>query len=88
MGREGVKALPLVRQLSEKQIRAMRARTRVSHAAFAAVLNTSVSMVQKWEIGEKRPTGLSLELLEVVNRKGIAALVQDLSARVLIQVWK
>jgi hypothetical protein len=41
---------------------------------FAAVLNTSVSTVQKWEIGEKRPSGPSLKLLNVIERKGIKAL--------------
>jgi len=35
----------------------------MSQAVFAAVLNTSVSTVQKWEIGEKRPSGPSLKLL-------------------------
>ena len=67
-------ALPPVRDLSAKQIRAIRARTRMSQAVFAAVLNTSVSTVQKWEVGEKRPSGPSLKLLEVIDRKGIAAL--------------
>jgi len=67
-------ALPPVRELSAKQIRALRTRTRVSQAVFAAMLNTSVSTVQKWEIGEKRPSGPSLKLLNVIERKGIEAL--------------
>jgi putative transcriptional regulator len=50
------------------------ARARMSQAVFAAVLNTSVSTVQKWEIGEKRPSGPSLKLLDVIDRKGIEAL--------------
>lgn len=66
--------LPPVRELSAKQIRAIRARSRVSQAVFAAVLNTSVSTVQKWEIGEKRPSGPSLKLLNVIDRKGLEAL--------------
>jgi putative transcriptional regulator len=45
----------------------------MSQAVFAAVLNTSVSTVQKWEIGEKRPSGPSLKLLDVIQRKGIEA---------------
>ena len=36
-----------VQVLSSKRIRAIRSRTRTSQAAFAAVLNTSVSTVQK-----------------------------------------
>jgi putative transcriptional regulator len=66
--------LPAVRELSAKQIRAIRSRTQMSQAVFAAVLNTSVSTVQKWEIGEKRPSGPSLKLLNVIERKGIKAL--------------
>lgn len=67
--------LPRVRPLSARRIRALRERERVSQAVFAAVLNTSVSTVQKWEIGEKRPSGPSLKLLELIERKGLETLV-------------
>ncbi len=69
-----VLTLPPVKELTAKQIRALRTRNRVSQAVFAAMLNTSVSTVQKWEIGEKRPSGPSLKLLDVIQRKGIRAL--------------
>lgn len=65
---------PPVHELSAKQIRAIRDRTRMSQAVFAAVLNASVSTVQKWEIGEKRPGGPSLKLRNVIERKGVDAL--------------
>ena len=67
--------LPPVRTLSARQIRAIRARARMSQAVFAAVLNTGVSTVQKWEIGEKRPSGPSLKLLDIIDRKGVEALL-------------
>jgi putative transcriptional regulator len=67
--------LPPVRALSARQIRAIRSRARMSQAVFAAVINTSVSTVQKWEIGEKRPSGPSLKLLDVIDRKGVEALM-------------
>lgn len=66
--------LPQVKELSARQIRALRTRVRVSQAVFAAFLNTSVSTVQKWEIGEKKPSGPSLKLLNVIERKGIEVL--------------
>jgi putative transcriptional regulator len=66
-------ALAPVRDLSPRQIRSIRTQARMSQAVFAAVLNTSVSTVQKWEIGEKRPSGPSLKLLDVIQRKGIEA---------------
>jgi len=46
----------------------------MSQAVFAAILNTSVSTVQKWEVGKKRPSGPSLKLLNVIERKGLEAL--------------
>jgi putative transcriptional regulator len=42
---------------------------------LAAVLNTSLSTVQKWEIGEKHPSGSSLKLLNLLERKGLEAVL-------------
>ncbi len=61
--------LPPVEPLSRSKIREQ---SRVSQAVFAALLNTSVSTVQKWEIGQKRPTGTALKLLHLVQECGIA----------------
>jgi putative transcriptional regulator len=69
-----VLTVPPVRSLSARQIRAIRARTRMSQAVFAAILNTSTSTVQKWEIGAKRPSGPSLKLLNVIHAKGVEIL--------------
>ena len=66
--------LPPVRQFSADEIRGIRLRNRASQAVFAAYLNTSVSTVQKWEQGQKRPNGPSLKLLNLVDRKGLDAL--------------
>jgi len=66
--------LPPVRTLSARQIRALRSKSHMSQAVFAAILNTSVSTVQKWEVGKKRPSGPSLKLLNVIERKGLEAL--------------
>lgn len=43
----------------------------VSQAVFASLLNTSPSTVQKWEIGQKRPTGTALKLLHLVQQRGL-----------------
>lgn len=43
----------------------------VSQAVFAALLNTSLSTVQKWEIGQKKPTGTALKLLRLVQKRGL-----------------
>src|SRR5688572_24193548 len=53
---------------SSRKIRALRARHKLSQAVLASVLNTSVSTVRQWEIGEKKPSGPSLKLLDLLDR--------------------
>lgn len=60
-----------VRPLRPEEIKQIREATRVSQAVFARLLNTSVSTVQKWEIGQKKPTGTALKLLHLVQKKGL-----------------
>lgn len=60
---------------SPEQIRTLRDRYRISQAVLASILNTSLSTIQKWEIGEKHPGGPSLKLLNILDRKGLDALV-------------
>ncbi len=64
-----------VPEMSPNQIRKLREDAQVSQAVFAAILNTSVSAVQKWEIGDKKPGGPSLKLLSLIQRKGIEAVL-------------
>lgn len=56
-------------------IKRLRLKAKASQAVFAAYLNTSVSTVQKWEIGDKKPGGPALKLLNIVERKGLKALL-------------
>lgn len=65
--------LPPVSPLKPKQIKHIRESSRVSQAVFARLLNTSLSTVQKWEIGQKRPTGTALKLLHLVQERGLEA---------------
>ena len=55
-------------------IRSLRERLHISQGVFAAYLNASVSTVQKWENGEKKPSGAALRLLSVIDRKGLEVL--------------
>jgi len=66
--------LPAVKKLSARQIKRLREKNKASQAVFAAFLNTSVSTVQKWEQGQKRPNGPSLKLLNLVADKGLGVL--------------
>jgi putative transcriptional regulator len=65
--------LPPIAPLAPAQIKQIRETSRVSQAVFAALLNTSLSTVQKWEIGQKRPTGTALKLLHLVQERGLKA---------------
>ena len=66
-------SLPPVEPLKPKQIKQIREASHVSQAVFARLLNTSVSTVQKWEIGQKKPTGTALKLLHLVQKRGLEA---------------
>jgi putative transcriptional regulator len=67
--------LPPVTPLEPEQIKRIRETSNVSQAVFAAVLNTSVSTVQKWEIGQKRPAGTALKLLHLVQKQGLDSMI-------------
>lgn len=63
--------LPPVEPLQPEEIKKIREASQVSQAVFARLLNTSLSTVQKWEIGQKRPTGTALKLLRLVQKRGL-----------------
>lgn len=63
--------LPPIEPLAPEQIKQIREVSRVSQAVFARLLNTSLSTVQKWEIGQKKPTGTALKLLHLVQQRGL-----------------
>ena len=63
--------LPPIEPLQPEQIKQIRVAANVSQSVFAALLNTSVSTVQKWEVGQKHPTGIALKLLHLVQKKGL-----------------
>jgi len=66
--------LPPVKAYKARQIKQLRARINVSQGVFAAHLNVSPSTVKQWEAGGKIPSGPSLKLLNLVDKKGLEAL--------------
>jgi putative transcriptional regulator len=70
-----VLCIPPVKELSPAQIKEIRLKNGASQAVFAAYLNTTVSTIQKWEQGKKKPSGLSLKLLNIVASKGLEVLI-------------
>jgi putative transcriptional regulator len=53
----------------------LRRRLKLSQAAFAKFINTSVQTVQGWEQGIKKPSGTALKLLHLIDEKGLAGII-------------
>ena len=66
--------LPRKRPIRPEDIRRIRTANHVSQAVFAAMLGTGKTTVQQWERGSKKPSGPALRLLDLIDRKGLAAL--------------
>jgi putative transcriptional regulator len=67
--------IPEVKEYSPKKIASIRKKFSLSQAALASIFNISISTVQKWEQGYKKPAGASRKLLDIIERKGIEALI-------------
>lgn len=61
-------------EIKPEQIRQIREYNHVSQPVFARYLNTSESTIQKWESGAKRPSGMALKLLSIVQKHGLQML--------------
>ena len=72
-----VKALGLleVKPYAPRAIARLRRKLKLSQAALARFINTSVHTVQKWEQGAKRPSGPALKLLHIINEKGLSGVL-------------
>jgi putative transcriptional regulator len=69
---ESCLAVPKV--IGPAKIKRIRERQRVSQPVFARYLNTSESTVEKWETGAKKPSGMALKLLAIVEKHGLRVL--------------
>ena len=67
--------VPEVQDYTPEKIISIRKKFRLSQAALASLFNISPSTVQKWEQGNKKPAGASRKLLDIMERKGISALI-------------
>jgi len=54
---------------SELDVKAIRLRTGFSQRQFADLLGVSISLVESWEQNRRKPSGSSLKLLNVLDRK-------------------
>lgn len=60
--------------MTGEQIRALSTREHLSQGQLAKRLYISPNSVQKWERGVTQPKGAALAMLELIDKKGIAAL--------------
>lgn len=63
-----------IRPLTAEEIRNLRERENVSQVVFAHYLNVTKGIISQWERGEKKPSGASLKLLSLVDKKGLSAI--------------
>jgi len=61
--------------MDAERIKSLREKERISQAVLAGVLNMSCESVQKWEQGKSKPRGSALRLLNIIEQKGIAAVI-------------
>jgi putative transcriptional regulator len=61
-------------QMEPKRIKRIRENQKVSQPVFARYLNISESTVEKWETGAKKPSGMALKLLDIVEKHGLKVL--------------
>jgi putative transcriptional regulator len=62
-------------EMTAARIKSLRQREHISQGVLATVLNMSSESVQKWEQGKTKPQGAALRLLNVIDKKGIEAVI-------------
>ena len=75
MQRCDVLCLQPVPDYNGAKVKALRTKRQLSQSVLASWLNTSLSTVRTWEIDEKRPSGPSLKLLDLLERKGLEVML-------------
>ena len=75
MRKYDVLCLDPIPEYDSEKIRSLRDRYQLSQTVLASLLNTSPSAVRQWELGDKHPSGPSLKLLNLLDRKGLEAVI-------------
>jgi len=66
--------LTMPESIGPDQIKLIRESQQVSQPVFARYLNTSESTIEKWETGAKKPSGMAIKLLMIVQKHGLKML--------------
>ena len=75
MRRFDVACLTPVAPLQPEEIKRIREKSKMSQTLFALALNVAPTLVSQWERGEKKPSGPSLKLLTLADKKGIEVIL-------------
>ena len=67
--------LPEIQEYNPEKIVDIRKKYHLSQASLASIFNISPSTVQQWEQGNKKPSGASRKLLDIIERKGLEAFI-------------
>lgn len=62
-------------KMTAARIKSIRQREHISQAVLATILNMSSESVQKWEQGKTKPQGAAVRLLNLIDKKGIQAVI-------------
>tara|TARA_B110000091_G_C13656968_1_gene407908 strand:+ start:290 stop:613 length:324 start_codon:yes stop_codon:yes gene_type:complete len=64
-----------INKYTPEEIKKLRTREKISQPIFAYCLNVSKEIISQWERGIKSPSGTSLKLLSLVDKKGLNAIL-------------
>lgn len=64
-----------IKHFSPKKIKTLREAAGVSQPVLAKIMNVSSAAIKQWERGERKPSGASLKLLNLIDQKGIDAIL-------------
>ncbi|MCW5589767.1 MAG: helix-turn-helix domain-containing protein [Legionellales bacterium] len=64
-----------IKSFSPKKIKQLRLQCRISQSVFAKLLNVSQSAIKQWEMGERKPNGAAVKLLNLIAERGIEAII-------------
>jgi putative transcriptional regulator len=67
--------LPKPPKYTPRKIQSVRRKYDISQNVLAVLMNVNVSTIQKWEQGQKTPSGMAARLLQLLESKGVQALV-------------
>ena len=64
-------------KLTAAEIRAIREKSGVGQAVFAAHIGVTAGLISKWECGDKQPSRMALKLLALVKAKDLTVIARN-----------